>query len=194
VSEDPQDTSLEGLMAQAQNGDQEAYRQVLEQAVPLVRKVVNERWQGDPQQREDIVQDILMHIHNARHTYDPVRPFRPWLYAIARYRVIEAIRYRSRRGQEFQPEPEVFETFTVDDTNRTLDDLAAKDTVSKAMAKLPEKQKRTIELVKLEGLSMREAAAKLNMTETATKVTSHRAMKALRQIIEQDLQQDDEAA
>lgn len=182
---------LNALMAKAQQGDSLAYHEVLKVALPLVRKIVSQRWPADASMREDVVQDVLMHVHRARHTYDPARPFKPWLYAITRYRVIECLRSFGRhQGRETLADDDFFETFSHSHTNRGSEDpethLTRADALAKALDQLPKKQRKVIELVKVEGLTMQEAADKTGMSVSAVKVTSHRALKTLRQIAKEE--------
>ena len=82
------DAALSALMRQAQAGDRVAYRQVLIGVTPYLRRAAG-RFFARPADIDDAVQDILMTLHTVRHTYDPDRPFRPWLAGIARYRLVD---------------------------------------------------------------------------------------------------------
>ena len=86
------------LMARAQDGDQHAYRALLEDVAPYLRAIASRcfRQQGDI---EDAVQDVLLTLHAVRHTYDPQRPFGPWLLAIANRRIIDRLRRDTRHGR-----------------------------------------------------------------------------------------------
>ena len=79
-----------GLMARAQNGEQAAYRLLLEELTPYLRAVARRRL--GQQEVDDAVQDILLSLHSVRNTYDPARPFKPWLIAIAQRRLVDRIR------------------------------------------------------------------------------------------------------
>jgi len=185
----PQD-DLSLLMVKVQNGDKAAYQKLLKNTLPIIRKIVNERWRGNRDLVEDIVQDVLLALHNARHTYNPKMAFRPWLYAITRYRVVEAVRsFTRKQGKEiYENENTSFETFLTPKTKSEGEKLEDRDLLAKAMAKLPAKQREAVTLVKLQGLSFAEAAHKTGSSVTAMKVNAHRAYKALRGIIEDGLQ------
>jgi len=79
------------LMASAQDGDRNAYRALLTQIEPYVRSIAR-RCFRHPADVEDALQDVLLTIHSIRHSYDPQRPFIPWLAAIANHRVIDRLR------------------------------------------------------------------------------------------------------
>ena len=89
-------------MARAQGGDREAYRRLLEEITPYLRSLAARRIQNHSDV-EDAVQDALLTVHAVRHTYDPTRPFGPWLVAIATRRIIDALRRRGRAGSRETP-------------------------------------------------------------------------------------------
>src|SRR5271169_1367483 len=84
-----------GLMAQAQSGDAPSYRRLLIEVTPYLR-AIGRRYHRDMRDVEDSVQDILLTLHTIRHTYDPDRPFKPWLVAIARRRIADRLRSQWR--------------------------------------------------------------------------------------------------
>lgn len=175
-----QEAELGRLMIAAQQGDRHAYEDLLGRVAVLAQGYVRRRV-GDAAWGEDVVQECLIALHRARHTYDPARPFAPWLYAIVQNRLVDALRVLRRRLlRELQPEPS-FEKATraVQERDAMLMD------VRRAVAGLPDNQRRVIELLKFEELSVREVAAKLGMSETNVKVTAHRGYRALRERIEE---------
>ena len=108
------------LMARAQEGDGAAYRRPLIEIAPYLRLLAR-RYHRDARDVEDSVQDILLTVHNIRHTYDPVRPLKPWLVAIGRRRIIDRLRVQRRsRARETALAPE-HETFAGTETNLTED-------------------------------------------------------------------------
>ncbi|CUW40110.1 putative RNA polymerase sigma factor [Magnetospirillum sp. XM-1] len=172
------DTHLQELMRAAQAGDGRAYGALLAQVAPIIRRVVGKRWRGPD--AEDIVQEALLSLHAVRHTYDPGRPFLPWLLAIVQYRVADAARRHARRAAREAPECG-FE--------RGLPDVAAPAAeegpgdphlLARALADLPEGQRRAVRLLKLEERSLKEAAEATGMSVGALKVAVHRGIKALR--------------
>ncbi len=169
------------LMARAQAGDGEAYRRLLEQITPYVRSLAM-RLSRDPGDTEDAVQDVLLTIHAIRHTYDPSRPFGPWLVAIAQRRIVDWLRRRGRaRSRETAIEPR-HETFpapqaNIYEANRDGRALRA------AVERLPPAQRQAVKLLKLQEMSLKEAAAVTGMSIASLKVTTHRALKSLRRIL-----------
>ena len=171
-------------MRSAQTGDRQAYAQLLEELIPLLRRAVR-RQRGflKPQDVEDLLQDILLSLHQVRATYDPDRPFLPWLMAIARNRVADgARRYISRSAQEIlidQPP----ETFSTDDPNTIGEVYGDPEALRLAMKTLPKGQRQAIEMLKLREMSLKEAAVHSGLTIAALKVAVHRGMHALRKLL-----------
>jgi RNA polymerase sigma-70 factor (ECF subfamily) len=169
------------LMRRAQEGDQAAYRRLLIAITPYLRAVVS-RVSRDPNGIEDTVQDILMTLHSVRHTYDPDRPFKPWLAGIARYRLLDRMRgQRKIAAREIELTLE-HETFAAVEPN-TESGAWDKETIATAMQALPHGQRQAIELLKLRELSLKEAAIVSGMSIAALKVATHRGLKALRRLL-----------
>jgi RNA polymerase sigma-70 factor (ECF subfamily) len=166
------------LMARAQDGDRAAYARLLNEITPYLRSLAGPplRSAGD---LEDAVQDTLMTVHAIRHTYDPRRPFGPWLVAIAQRRIIDRLRQRSRRNAREAAFEPFHETLAAPDAELAERGLDARR-LRRAVAALPEAQRRVIELLKLSEFSLKEAAQETGMSIAALKVATHRAMKALR--------------
>ena len=173
-------------MAAAQAGDAVAYRKLLEDILPVVRRQVRARL-FDPSLAEDVVQNALLNVHRARHTYHPERPFAPWLGAIVRNAVIDSLRERGRRVER---------EFGVDDFDgfphaSTEPDLDAGDTrlpgpLVEALESLPAAQRQAVELIQLRGLSVAAAAAEAGVSTSALKVRAHRGYRALRAHLERN--------
>lgn len=175
---------LASLMRAAQSGDRGAYTILLHALVPLVRDTVRRRF-GFLQQQDidDLVQDVLLSIHASRATYDPTRPFLPWLRAIARNRTADSARRHVRRvAREVLADPPP-ETFPSGDTNMTADGYGDAEALAQAMTKLPPGQRQAIELTKLHEMSLKEAAAATGTSIGALKVSVHRGLSALRKAL-----------
>jgi RNA polymerase sigma-70 factor (ECF subfamily) len=163
------------LMLAAQAGDQDAYRLLLEGLQPLLRSYVKRRLR-DEEAIADVCQDVLLTMHRVRHTFEPGRAFEPWFYAIARSRFIDHLRRRRRRGDLEVPGddvPEAVAEAEVRDWDQCLEVLEA----------LPESQREAFSMLKIEGLSVEEAAARAGVTAAALKVRAHRAYGALRRAL-----------
>lgn len=170
-------------MARAQGGDREAYRRLLEEITPYVRSLAVRRMQnrGDA---EDAVQDTLLTVHAVRHTYDPARPFGPWLVAIVNRRIVDGLRRRGRASAHEAPLEDEHETFAAPETNyhETASEARA---LREAVGSLPPGQREAIRLLKLEELSLKDAAAASGMSVAALKIATHRGLKKLRRIFGQ---------
>jgi RNA polymerase sigma-70 factor (ECF subfamily) len=176
------DDTWPALMAAAQDGDRRAYERLLREIVPFLRGVARRRLRGEADV-EDAVQDALLTIHQIRHTYDPSRPIRPWLGAIAERRALDRLRSVSRRaGREEELTDLHHETLQGSSTNEGESRLQARD-VRAAVADLPPGQRQAIELLKLQELSLAEASTRTGQSVTSLKVATHRAILALRRRI-----------
>ena len=165
-------------MARAQDGDRVAYRRLLEDVTPYLRALVS-RHRALSGEGEDTEQDILLSLHAVRHTYDPSRPFGPWLVAIARRRIIDRLRRRGRvTAVETALEPE-HETIAAPGANLYATLFGRRD-LQQAIESLPAGQRQAVLLLKLRSLSLKEAASESGMSIAALKVASHRALKRLR--------------
>jgi RNA polymerase sigma factor (sigma-70 family) len=174
----PDDAAWSTLMARAQDGDKVAYRRLLEDTTPYLRSLAA-RHRALSGEAEDVVQDILLTLHAVRHTYDPGRPFGPWLVAIARRRIVDRLRHRGRvAAAETALEPE-HETIAATGANIHVT-VARRRELQEAIGALPAGQRQAVLLLKLRGLSLKEAALESGMSIAALKVASHRAIKALR--------------
>ncbi len=158
-----------------------AYASLLVLLVPITRDFARKRLGVSVPWAEDVVQETLFAIHRARHTYDARRPFAPWFYAIASNRMIDVIR-RERRVQSREvtdaPLPDVPARLT--DLAPTVIDVQA---VRAAVAALPTRQRQVVEALKFQDLSVRETAGRMGMSESAVKVTAHRAYRTLKRVL-----------
>jgi len=175
------DDELARLVAAAQQGDEVAYEAALRLIADLTRRIVRRR-RGflGPETVEDLVQDVLLSVHAVRSTYDPARPFKPWLVAIVRNRLADhARRYARTAAHEAAVDnPDV--TFLADEENLFENGLLDGEALRDAIAALPPAQRQAIELLKLREMSLKEAAVAGRTTVGAMKVATHRAMAELR--------------
>ena len=175
---------LAQLMKAGQAGDAEAYEQLLHAIAPRIRQAVRrQRAFAGREDVEDLVQDVLLSVHAARVTYDPRRPFMPWLMAILRNRLADgARRYARSAAREVRVEDldVTFANPSTNDHQRVPGDVEA---LRSAVEALPLGQRRAIELLKLQERSLREASAATGSTVGALKVATHRAMAALRKAL-----------
>lgn len=168
------------LMAAAQAGDARAYEALLRECLPLLRAICRNRLR-DPSDAEDAVQDALLTLHRVRHTYDPARPFRPWLAAIAEHRALDRGRSRARgagrevgigaAGEVAAPER---------GAEAEVDASRAAAELRRAVQDLPPAQRTALGLTKIGDLSLAEASDRSGMSVGALKVATHRALRSLR--------------
>src|SRR3954471_23667450 len=133
-------------MARGQQGDQKSYRRLLQSITPYLRALAH-RFGLSGADLEDAVQDVLLTVHSIRHTYDPTRPFGPWLTAVARHRLLDRLRRRTRQSGRETELTEFHETFAVVETNQQ--EMASETgRLQAAIAALPEGQRRAVEMLK----------------------------------------------
>lgn len=164
---------LAALFRAANAGDAASYAAFLRAAAPVVRGVVRARGLAAFGEAacEDIVQDVLLAIHLKRHTWRSGEPVRPWLYAIARYKVIDAFRARGRRLE-----------VPVEDFAEVLGAPAEADPTERAdiermLARLNPRAAAIVRGIGLDGATAAEIGARFGMTEGAVRVALHRALK-----------------
>jgi RNA polymerase sigma-70 factor (ECF subfamily) len=169
-----------GLMVAAQAGDAAAYRRLLQEMTPVIKKFLKNRL-FNADHIEDVAQEVLLAVHDARHTYRPTQPFRNWMYGIARHKMLDYFRKQMRQNAN-EISDDAFVTFLKDPANNPEEALSGEDLRS-VLAKLPDRQKDILIMTKVEGHSMAETASKFGMTEAAVKVAAHRGYKKLRELL-----------
>jgi RNA polymerase sigma-70 factor (ECF subfamily) len=170
-----QEDHLKDLLVRGLSGDGVAYHAFLKALSAFLRAFLRGRLTRVPDEVEDLVQETLLAIHNQRHTYDAAQPLTSWVHAIARYKLIDFLRRRS--GREALNDP-----LGDDDDLLATSDAEAQDArrdIETLLARLPDRHRLPILRVKIEGLSVAEAARATGMSESAIKVGVHRGMKAL---------------
>ncbi len=175
------DRNWSALMAAAQDGDGVAYRRLLRELVPFLRVLV--RRNAPVGRSEDVVQDVLLTLHRIRHTYDPTRPFMPWLATIANRRVMDARRRDMRLRAWEAYSPGLLENVADEGANRHQEKAELRSWLCHAIDELPPKQRDALRLVKLDELSMEEASARTGQSVAAMKVNVHRGVLALRRTL-----------
>ena len=181
-------------MAAAQAGDAGAYESLLISLLPVLRSFVRRRG-VDGNEVEDVVQEVLLLIHRARHTWRPDRPFDPWMWAIARNASTDALRRQGRDRSRRHETPENFEETLVStglaeaetaDAEQLLAAQQLDPRLAEALAALPAAQREAVELLYVKELSVADAAARAGVTATALKVRAHRGSRALRAVLVQE--------
>ena len=167
-------------MREAQGGDQEAYRTLLEELRPVLHTFLSRRVHRTSEV-DDILQEVLLGVHKARHTFDPERSFLGWMFSIARYKLIDYVRRHKRKYSKEIFDEELSERAGwYDDVSAITED---RQELTVAMQELPDRQREIVALLKVEGLSVRQVAEKTQLSESAVKVNAHRAYKKLKREI-----------
>lgn len=174
-----QDRLWSRWMAAAQDGDNAAYARLLREILPFLRVLARRRC-SDPDRAEDVVQEVLLTLHRVRQTYDPARPFTPWLAAICERRSIDALRRRVRQSAHETQDERAYETFADPRANKGVEASDAADALKAMIAELPPGQREALELLKVKEMSLVEASQVSGQSVGALKVSVHRAIKALR--------------
>ncbi|HXN10791.1 MAG TPA: sigma-70 family RNA polymerase sigma factor [Steroidobacteraceae bacterium] len=179
-----QDRAWALLMVAAQAGDGAAYDKLLRGVTPFIRALAR-RHCRNPADLEELLQDTLLTLHRVRHTYDPGRPFSPWLAAIASRRSIDGLRRRLRQARYEVADSAAHETFVDLAANNDVEHLRSAEEVGDLLRLLPARQRQALEALKLKEMSLAEASVASGQSVGALKVNSHRALKALRALFQQ---------
>lgn len=168
------ETQLKALMLAALAGDAAAYRALLAALSEQLRRYYARRLgTADAASTEDLMQEALIAIHTRRATYDVSMPLTPWLYAVARYKLMD--HFRRKHVRPTVPLDEAGEMFAEDDAEAAI----ARRDLDRVLELLPESTRQAIRQVKIEGLSTAEAARASGRSEIAVRVGIHRGLKAL---------------
>ncbi len=173
------ESRLQGLLFQGLAGDTVAYHAFLKELSAHLRAFFRRRLLRLPDDVEDLVQETLLAIHNQRHTYQSGQPLTPWVHAIARYKLIDLLRRRANREALHEPLDDELAVFAAADNEAA----ATRRDVLKLLDGLPDRQRLPIQYMKLEGLTVVEAARVTGMSESAVKVGVHRGLRALAKLM-----------
>lgn len=181
------DLRLGTLMAAAQVGDKQAYASLLADCEPIIRRAAR-RVGATGDLVDDIVQDTLLTLHNARQTYDPSRSFSAWLGVIAKRRAIDALRRTGRQARREVHAPVAYETYADQEADASTGwrEAARALDLERAVAALTPSQRQAVDHVALQGQSLSDAALATGKTTGALKVNFHRALATLRGRLERD--------
>ena len=171
------ESSLRSRLLLALEGDNAAYAGFLRLSSACLRSYFRRRLASFPDDVEDLVQETLLALHNQRHTYRPSQPLTPWLYAIARYKLVDSLRRNSaRRAREVEINDDAAGDAFVDPDAAAAE---ARRDLLQLLATLPDRYRLPINRVKLEGRSVAETSLQLGMSESAVKVGIHRGLRLL---------------
>jgi RNA polymerase sigma factor (sigma-70 family) len=167
------------LLRRANRGDGPAYAVFLTEAAPVIRRLVSARAFGMAAEVEDIVQEVLLAIHNKRHTWREAEPVTPWLYAIARYKAADA--GRRRRAGEAVPVEDLADELPAD----LVEVTAARD-LARLLDGIDGRAARIVREIGVEGASAAEVGGRLGMSEGAVRVAYHRALVELKRMVSEE--------
>jgi RNA polymerase sigma-70 factor (ECF subfamily) len=171
-----QDTTVEILMRQALAGDKRAYESVLHYTSRLLRPYLLRRL-NSASATDDVMQEILLSIHKARHTYDGNRAYAPWAFAIARFRLTDYLRTHYADKLRHAADLSDVEYMIGDDVTKSE---FTYESIKGEIDQLPKKQAVILQMIHEEGYTAKEVAEKIGMNESAVKVAAHRAYKVLK--------------
>ena len=172
---------LAALMKQSLAGDQRAYAALLQETSRLLRPFLSRRL-NFTNEVDDVLQEILISVHKARHTYDGNRPYKPWVYAIARFRLHDHMRAHYSDQLHHAEDFSEMEDFLHEPVTKSA---LSYESISGEVEKLPDKQSIILRLMHQEGYTAKEVAEMIGMKESAVKVAAHRAYKILRNKLEE---------
>lgn len=162
------------LLAAANAGDTRAYARFLQTVTPVLRGIVRAKGGGLGEAScEDVLQEVLLAIHLKRHTWDMAAPVRPWLYAIARYKVVDAFRARGRKID--LPIEDFAEVLAAE---AGVDPTEAAD-MEKMIGMLGGRSAEIVRKIGMEGVSVADTGKAMAMREGAVRVALHRALQSL---------------
>jgi RNA polymerase sigma-70 factor (ECF subfamily) len=180
------------MMARVADGEIELFDGLVERNESRVRGLVSRMRGGPVADSEDLTQQVFMQAYRARNSYCPSAKFTTWLFVITRNVVLNSQRSAARRH-----ETELLAPDRVEASRRVRGELSAwydpvdaiireetRRVVAEAIEQLPDRQRRAIMLVGLDGCRYKVAAQQMMVTEKAIKSLVHRAKVNLRLILE----------
>lgn len=166
------ETHLKELMLAGLDGSASAHARLLGAVRPLIAAFLSRRLSGNPSDVEDLVQEVLIALHTGRMTYDRSRPFAPWLFAIARRKLIDHFR-RTRQTVPVDSVADILRTESFEEASNSAFDM------ERLLSRLPAKQAHAIRAMKLAGLSAVEAASDAGISVSDVKISVHRGLRRL---------------
>ncbi len=170
------DAEWSDLMRKAIGGDEGAYRRLLDALSRALRSTVRRGFGGvtaNPNDIEDVVQEVMLAIHLKRHTWDQAKPIGPWIMAISRNKMIDGLRRKGRRTEvPIDGMLEILEAGGHEDAIHAHD-------VKIVLNGLKGRNRDIVQAISIDGHTAQDVATRLGMTEVAVRVSLHRSLKAL---------------
>ena len=162
-------------LSQAQQGDEQAYALLLTELAEAIKAYLLSRF-GPHEMLEDCVQESLIAIHRARHTYDSSRPIRPWLFTIIRHKMIDMLR-QQRSDKRLEDHKDLL---------APEQDPALQTNIGRLLGALSPDHRQAVLLTKFWGFSVRESASRLGVSEGVVKVRVHRGIGKIKTMLESE--------
>ena len=172
----------QSLMIEAQRGNNDAYKTLLSEVQDYASGYCYNRLKNHAV-TADTVQEILISLHKYRHTYNPKKPFLPWLVTLMKHKVIDTVRAQVRRFPESTEE----ELLDVQGSTAAQDRTEASSCLEIYLAELGEHYRDAIVLTKIQGYSIADTAKSLGISEESVKVRVHRGLKELKKIANREM-------
>ncbi|HMW07081.1 MAG TPA: sigma-70 family RNA polymerase sigma factor [Leptospiraceae bacterium] len=169
---------LNQLMQEAQFGNSKSYYTLLNKIKTILEKYLSRRIYSH-EDREDVLQDILIAIHYSKHTYLPNRPFYPWMYAIAK-NVLSKYYKKIQKLKDISFDMDILETQSTDPILEESDSAELMKNIHSAIEELPTRQRQILYMMKFDKMSIKEIALKLKLSEGNVKVIAHRSYQRIR--------------
>lgn len=167
-------------MRAERRGNAAAYEALLREIAELLRRLIKHRLAQSglgADHAEDLVQEVLISLHTKRHTWDADRPFLPWLYAMTRYKLIDAARSRKRETL-YRIDLTFEEMSEIIDASSDGHDHAIVN-IERHLSNLPRSQQAVVRSLAIDGATVRATAKQLNTSEGVVRMTFHRALRQL---------------
>ncbi|MEK9657910.1 MAG: sigma-70 family RNA polymerase sigma factor [bacterium] len=174
------DDSLKGLMIAVQKGDQKAYSHLIDACQDILRVRLAKKI-FKVEHCEDVAQEILLALHQSRHSYQPSCSFLSWFYAIVHYKIVDYIKAQSKEKQVLDSEG-ILEMLASVDSMKQDDKFILQD----MMAHLSIDERELLRWVKLDGYRLKDVAQFLNKSDSAIKVAVHRLIKKMRYFLKKE--------
>jgi RNA polymerase sigma-70 factor (ECF subfamily) len=170
------DAALAALMVRYQQGEMAAFEELYGHTLPMIRGYLGALTR-DASRTADLAQECYLQIHRSRHTYDPSLPVRPWMLGIARH---VRLTHQRRRWRQLSREVDGLESLPDLPVPAEMEGLADRDALARALARLPADRREALVLHHVYGLSFREIARMVGVSEVAARIRASRGMTELR--------------
>lgn len=170
---------LRPLFLRGLEGDEAAYTEFLKACAAHLRGFLRRRLSAWPDREEDLVQEVLIGLHNQRASYAPEIPLTAWIHAIARYKLVDFLRRTGRQEALSEPLSDALDDELSMQVDGGLQSMQAQRDLAKLMAGLPAPQREAILHMKVDGWTVKETASAMQVTESWVKVAVHRGLKTL---------------